>query len=270
MPTNALIKKGQQGLTKLNRRIDSFSVKYERSEALLTALVARTVLAGTLGVPKVRRAIKAQVKTMLQELDRQGVQDASQIVEQAYQLGIRLAAEEHTTTGRIDTEALKLLQENISGRLGDATTHVGRRVDDIFRKEGLRLAATSLSEQAAPDTNLQLQRRLVSQGITSFQDRRGRNWGLAQYARMAVTTVSAEATFLATQNTVIGKGLDVVDVNSVMNPCSRCKPYDGKTFSLTGRSNYPFLDTTFPIHPTCQHYVVVGRDAFDERRRAAA
>lgn len=266
MPKTPL-QQGQSGLAKLNDRIDVMTARYLRAESLLTALVARTVLAGTLGVPKVRRAVKAQAKTMLTELDTQGIKDGARIVEDAYQLGIRLAAQEHHVTGAIDKEAIALLQDNLKGRLGDATTHVGRRVDDVFRKESLRIAAQNLGEQEIPASEI-LQRRLVKQGITAFTDRGGRSWGLEDYARMAVKTTTSEAVFIGTQNTLIGSGLDVVRVNSVRNPCPRCKPYDGGTFSLTGRSDFPFLDTTFPIHPQCQHYITIAPEAFDERRAA--
>lgn len=233
------------------------------------ALVARTVLAGTLGLPKVRRAVRAQAKIMLDELDARGITEGERIVEDAYQLGIRLAAQEHVVQGQINDQAIALLQRNLKERLGDATTHVGRRVDDVFRKEALRIAALNLGDTDLESSSNVLQRRLVQQGITAFQDRRGRNWGLAQYARMAVKTTSAEAVFHGTQATLIAANLDVVEVNSVLNPCPRCKPYDGGTFSLTGRSKYPLLDTVFPIHPSCQHYIVPGREAFDERRAAA-
>ncbi len=268
VPTD-LMSQGRRGVKKLNTRIESISVRYERAEAILTSLVARTILAGTLGTPKVRRAVKAQSKRMLEELRLRGITDGERLVEEAYNLGVRLAAEEHVIMGRVDKQAVALLKANLNGRLGDATTHVGRRVDDVFRKEALRLAAQDLSDQDI-NASAVLQRRLVNQGITAFKDRRGRSWGLAQYARMAVKTTTAEAVFHGTQVTMIAKDLDVVEVNSVHDPCNRCKPYDGGTFSLTGRSDYPLLDTIFPIHPECQHYIVVGQDAFDERRRAAA
>jgi hypothetical protein len=269
VPTDPFIT-GQRGFRKLNGRIENFSVQYQRAESILTSLVARTVLAGTLGLPKVRRAVRAQAKVMLDELDAKGIAEGQRIVEDAYQLGIRMAAQEHVVQGRINDQAISLLKANLKERLGDATTHVGRRVDDVFRKEALRLAASSLAGEGEPFTESEvLQRRLVKQGITAFQDRRGRTWGLAQYARMAVKTTSAEAVFHGTQTTMIAANLDVVEVNSVLRPCPRCKPYDGGTFSLTGRSKYPLLDTTFPIHPSCQHYIVPGREAFDERRAVA-
>ena len=81
-----------------------------------------------------------------------------------------------------------------------------------------------------------LQRRLVNQGVSAFTDRNGRDWGLESYARMAVKTTSAEAVFHGTQSTLIAKGLDIVEVNRVRKPCLLCKPYDGGTFSLTGRA----------------------------------
>lgn len=268
MPKTPL-QQGRSGLAKLNNRIESMSVRYQRAEALLTALVARTVLAGTLNLPRVRRAVKAQAQTMLVELDKAGVPQGARIVEEAYQLGIRLAAQEHATMGAIDKQAVALLQDNLKNRLGDATTHVGRRVDDVFRKEALRLAAANLGDQEIPASDV-LQRRLVKQGITAFIDRRGRAWGLADYARMAVKTTTAEAVFQGTQTTILGAGLDVVRVNSVRHPCPQCKPYDGGTFSLTGADKrFPFLDVTFPIHPSCQHYITVAPEALDEQRRAA-
>lgn len=269
MPTDPMAR-GRKGLAKINMRIELFSVRYQRAESILTSLVARTVLAGTLGTAKVRRAVKKQAKTMLDELDARGIPDGERLVEQAYALGIRLAAQEHVILGRIDDQALALLKDNLKSRLGDATTHVGRRVDDVFRKEALRLAASSLGDIDVINASDALQRQLVRQGVTAFQDRRGRTWGLAQYARMAVKTTSSEAVFHGTQTTMIAKGLDIVEVNSVRSPCDLCKPYDGGTFSLTGRSKYPLLDVIFPIHPECQHYIVPGREAFDERRRAAA
>lgn len=263
------MKRGRKGIDALNKRIDRFSVRYQRAEAILTSLVARAVLGGTLGTVKVRRAVKAQSKIMLEELDAVGIPQGASIVEDAYKLGIRIAAEEQVILGRVDDQALALLQDNLKNRLGDATTHVGRRVDDVFRKESLRLASMAVGDVDPVNASEVLQRKLVNQGITAFTDRKGRSWGLEQYARMAVKTVSSEAVFHGTQVTMIARGLDVVEVNSVRNPCVRCKPYDGGTFSLTGRSSYPLLDTIFPIHPECQHYIVPGRDAFDERRRAA-
>lgn len=262
------MQQGQRGLNNLNTRIDAFSIRYERAEALLTSLVMRTVLAGTLGVPSVRRAVKAQVTAMLEELDAAGIPEGDRLVEKAYQLGIKLAAQEHKIQTSIDDQALFLLRENISARLGDATTHVGRRVEDVFRKEGLRIASLSLGDQEVPNLSDQLQRRLVKQGVSAFTDRNGTNWGLAAYARMAVKTTTAEAIFYGTQGVLISNGLDVVEVNHVANPCDLCQKYDGKTFSLTGRSAYPLLDTTFPVHPNCQHYMVVSPKAFAERAAA--
>lgn len=261
---------GARGRANLNTRVDFLTARYERAESILTSLVARTVLAGTTGIPKVRRAVKAQAQEMLDELDKAGIPEGNRLVEKAYTLGIKLAAQEHRTMGHVDDEALSLLQENLKERLGDATTHVGRRIDDVFRKEGLRLAASAVGGADVPNMSDMMQRRLVQQGITAFTDVNGHSWGLAAYARMAVKTTTTEAIFHATQATMIGNGLDVVEVNSVMNPCALCARWNGGTFSLTGRSDYPLLEVTFPVHPNCQHYMVVGQDAIAERRRAAA
>jgi hypothetical protein len=267
VPTDRMTQ-GRRGVSKLEDRIERLSTRYLRAESILTSLVTRTVLAGTLGQAKVRRATRAQAKVMLEELDKAGIPEGAAIVEDAYRLGIRLAAKETEVLGAIDKQALALIQSNLKERLGAATTHVGRRVDDVFRKEALRLAAANLGDQEIPASDI-LQRRLVKQGITAFTDRKGRLWGLETYARMAVKTTTAEAVFHGTQTTMIGAGLDLVDVNSVTKPCHDCKKYDGKTFSLSGASrDYPFLDTVFPVHPECQHYIVVSRFNFEGRAAA--
>jgi Phage minor capsid protein 2 len=264
-----LMTQGQRGRANLNTRVMFLTARYERAESILMSLVSRAVIAGTMANPKVQRAIKQQTATMMAELDKAGIPEGQAIVEKAYALGVKLAASTNPKLVAIDDSALDLLKTSLSARLTDATTHVGRRVDDVFRKEGLKAAAAALGDQELPDPSDYLQKRLINQGVSAFTDKDGRNWGLADYAGMAVRTTVTEAVFQATQSHLLASNLDVVQINSVDNPCDLCAPWDGGTFSLTGRSNYPLLTVTMPIHPRCGHFMVAAPEAVAERRSAA-
>lgn len=268
MPSRAKdqMHRGQMGLNRLNMQMASLSATYARAEARVTSLVARSVIGGTLGTQKVRRALRRDVTIMLNELNDVTIPVALQIIDRAYDLGRRLADAE--STGRVDDTALKLLQDNLRDDLHGATTHVGRRVDDIFRKAAVGVLASTKDD---PQPNRTLERALRAQGIGSFKDVQGRLWSLEHYASMAVKTTQAEATFTATQLTLTRAGLDLVDINSVSNPCPLCKKIDGGTFSLTGRTKgYKLLPDPLPVHPECQHYAVVSQANFASPRIKAA
>lgn len=254
-PVEDSLRTAKRGWKQVQRRIDGLVSKYATVEARLTTIVARALIAGTLNDARERRRLRQRVSDMLRELDADARSDARTTVEVAYSLGMRIAAVE--PVGAINREGIALLQRNLVSRLAASTTHVGRRTDDVFRREGLRLAAEMLGRGDAENASGTMVRRLQDEGVTAFTDRNGRRWGLERYAKMAVTTITAEAVFQGTTNNLLARGFDVVRVSETPAPCVRCKPYDGNEYSLTGTTpGFKRLDVVFPIHPECNHFVL--------------
>jgi hypothetical protein len=187
---------------------------------------------------------------------------------------------------------------------GDAPTgavpFVGRRVDDPYRREGLRAVAESIASlDTSPQTARRLVRHLVTSGATDaatgFVDRLGRRWPLDRYATMVARTTTREAMTRATRNRLAEGGLSIVTISTHPHVSDECDPYDGRTFAMTAGADarrglgdgaaaivgdpllgdiqaapspggLPVLDRYPPFHPQCAHVLTAGAgnlDAFE-------
>lgn len=167
--------------------------------------------------------------------------------------------------GGIHDQAIRVLADNLTSQLDAARQTIGRRAEDAIRKAGLRQVAIGL---AGGDTrravSSRLRDELASQGMTSFQDALGRRWKLDTYAAMAVRTTTREAVTAGTENRLLERGLDLVTVSSHPGPADICEPYEGKTFSLTGKTpGFDRLDARPPFHPNCKHVLTPARENLD-------
>lgn len=260
----------RKGITELEERIKAMTLRYSRAQARLDALLVEAMLSGKLGEAVYRRRQRQAAAAVIRSVES-AAGEGKGLIRQAFRLGAR--AGERTGSpgtsgyGQVNKEALELLINNLQGRLGDAVTTVGRRADDALRREGLRVAAAQLAdEESLPDATDTLVRRLTRGGVTAFQDRLGRQWSLETYAEMAIRTTTSEAIAQGTSAALLSQDFDVIVVNSVPDPCPICKPYDGNTYSLTGRSDHPVLDRLPPFHPNCRHFILPSVEAVTERR----
>lgn len=268
-----LAEKGRADLDATIRRIIE---EHLRTQARLEALAIGALTSGQLGVLRFRRRQQLAVRKTIRDLEAALDRPLSKAVRDAFRLGTRIAdkglPEIKLAPGisRIDKEAVELLEDNITNRLGDAQTTIGRRMDDIFRREGLKIAAIQLSDELPRTKATQrLVNQLTEQGVTSFQDSRGVRWNLDRYAEMVVRTTVSEAIFQGTQTQMLSRGFDLVTVSKSTRPCPDCRALEEKTFSLTGRAKgYPRLEVTFPVHPNCDHFVFPAPEAIEERREA--
>jgi hypothetical protein len=74
------------------------------------------------------------------------------------------------------------------------------------------------------------------------------------YARLVTRTRLAEAQSEATVNTTLGYGEDLVRVSDHNTTTAICVPYEGKIFSISGRSDtFPPLIRRPAFHPNCLH-----------------
>lgn len=231
---------------------------YAAAAQRLEGLIAEALASGKLGTLTYRRARLRAVRKVLSELVETTDEIVPEIVSVAYEDGVGMVDElvgEKSFGGGVHTDAMQVLADNLAGELGTARETVGRRAEDVLRREGIRQAALSLAEGSTRrEASAELVATLQRQGRTGFVDRSGRQWALETYAQMAIRTTTREAVSTGTRNRMLEQGLDVARISSHHGSCPICRPYDGKTFSLTGNSShYPHLDRLPPFHPNCRH-----------------
>jgi Phage minor capsid protein 2 len=272
VPESKIIQFAKKQARRLDARVAKFLLPFSRAEAQIAKLVLVTITSGNLWQARYRRRQSAEAQAIARHLFREIDEATSDLVLDHFTIGQRIvdvATGEVVTLSRIQQEALHLLQEQLHGDLTTAVRVMGRRVEDVFRKEGLRAAIRNLQGDPVELTSVTMRRELQRDGITSFIDRTGRRWGLDQYASMAVRTVTAEAQNTATRLVLVEKSFDVVEINHVANPCADCLPYNGKEFSLTGRTpDLPVLRNDPPFHGNCRHYMMPNRRTVEERQLA--
>jgi hypothetical protein len=183
---------------------------------------------------------------------------------------------------RMHREAIATLVENVATALGAANSYCGQRLEDIMARAermvriGAKGAEEALAEQLAiRDASLQALTKAFAQGqtakqakkqmlaeldergITSFVDKAGKEWDLERYAEMVARTVSQEAQRHAVQNRMLERGYDLIQVSEHGGACEKCRPWEGKVLSLTGKTEgYPTVDAAFGaglFHPDCGH-----------------
>jgi hypothetical protein len=258
----------------MDPRVAALVTEYVKAEAAITRLVVEALTSGKLGSKKFRKQKQSVLAGLLHKLDAAGVPQAKQIVKTAYSVGAEEARRvvKVKPVGAMQSEAIDLLQENLTSRLGEATSTVGRRVDDVFRREGLRIASAQLGdERTVGEATQRLVNELAKQGVTGFTDKRGANWGLEGYAAMAVRTTTSEAVNQGVATTMLSRGFDLVIVEGPHDITDQCKAYVGKVFSLSGNAKgYPHLDRLPPFHGNCRHFIRPAREALAERTERMA
>lgn len=269
-----MARRGKNPIDRLEPRIKALVAEYVKAEAQITRLTTEALLSGKLKSKRYRQQRRAVLAALLKKLNAAAIPQAEGLVKVAFRAGTDAAREAvgARPVSAMQTEAIDLLQENLTSRLEDASTVIGRRVDDVFRREGLRIASAQLGdERTVGEATDRLVRELTKQGVTSFTDKRGANWGLESYAEMTVRTTTSEATNTGVATTLQSRGFDLVIVEGPRDIEDQCKPYVGKVFSLSGNAKgYPRLDRLPPFHPRCRHYILPAREASDERRERMA
>ncbi len=160
--------------------------------------------------------------------------------------------------GAIHQQAAQVLAEATYNRLGDISGTIGRRVDDIYRTlalENVRGSVTGVKSWQAVARNYR--DALLENGVTGFKDVTGREWNLTSYAKMAARTTTQEAHIQGTVNRLSERGHDLVIVSTHSKPCPKCKPWEGKILSISGKTEgYPTLSEAKGaglLHPNCRH-----------------
>jgi hypothetical protein len=254
-------------------KLSDFIARFGKTESDIVALIIAELATGKLGTLRERRRVSRRVGDALAALEGATLPRVAALVRSGYISGRQRSKAPVLALNATDREAVKILADNLSGRIQDTVTVVGRRTDDILRKEGLRAAAIAQARQG--NVGLASQKmieKLQNKGVSAFTDRAGRQWGLEAYARMATRQTMREAETHGARNLMLRQNFDLVQIaypnRREFDPDSACSPHHNKVYSLTGRADgFPVLneDDLPPFHPECFHFLRLAPGAVEER-----
>jgi minor capsid protein 2 len=249
--------------------------QYERAARLLRSMIANSIRRGALGTARERRKQLAAVKRTLAELRaktdglttlsiaggyRVGAQAADLSIEDVLPGAIAEELVDRDFAAGANRAAVVALQAATEQRLREAALTVGRETDDVFRRVGLeQVTLGTAAGLSQPETAKRIAAELAEQGVTGLVDKGGRRWKLDVYAAMVARTTQREAATLGTVDRMLQVGLDLVTVSEHAGSCEICKPYEGKTYSLTGRTEgFERIKVYPPFHPNCAHVLTAA------------
>jgi len=223
---------------------------------------------------------KDQLKNILDilaQLDAESAKWIQQVIPQIYQenytrvlafinkMGLQRRIKPNFA--QVHQRAIDVIAQNMYDNLRQATQYAGRRIQDEFRRAGIDTMGEKYTEGLTwRETAQRLQQRLLSEGLTGFKDKLGREWRLDSYAQMVARTTSREIATVATINTCQEADIDLVQISSHWPTCEICAPLQGKVFSISGNDKrYPKLEEEYtpPIHPNCRHVTTPYVREFD-------
>lgn len=254
-------------LRRVYKQRDALLREYTRAEQSLAARITAELASGRVGSAAYRERRLAVIRAELSALQDRTIPLSTTLVTNAYTTSATqtadragLAAVDFGST--LHADALGSLADNLANELNGAAETVGRRVEDVYRRAGLRanarMAVENLTRREASGF---LVADLSAQGVTGFVDKAGVEWGLSRYAEMVARTTSSESATQGVVNTLVESGIDLVEI-AVADPCPICQPYDGNVYSLTGTTpDYEPLDDQPPFHPNCECTLVASQEA---------
>lgn len=259
---------------KSQNQLNAIVSDFSQAESKLVALVNETLATSNLASLRARRRASREASKLLDQLRQLTPPKAAALVKSSYLAGRKASKASGKPLSPSDQQALQILIDNLGGRLEDSIVTVGRRIDDVFRREGLRAASLAISKSGAVDEEAvsRFHQQLAKSGLTSFTDQTGRRWGLETYARMALRTTMMEAVNTGAENLIRERGFDIIRIahRGTFEPDKLCTPHHNKTYSLFGRTSYPLFTPNDkpPYHPNCEHFITVAPGASAERRAA--
>jgi hypothetical protein len=210
-----------------------------------------------------------------------GLEFADEGIRNIHRAGINLRRRGRTITGRrerdvfsqVHREAARAIMESMLQTTSAALAQIGRRVDDVFRREGMLAVARGIAAgRARIDVSRELEQRLLAAGRPTFVDALGRQWPLDRYAEMVARTTTREAMTQGTINRLREHGITLAQV-SAHNAEDFCRYYENAVVSLDGpHPVYPPISAINggpPFHPRCVHALTpfVERLATDEEKK---
>jgi len=219
-----------------------------------------------------------QIMQILNQIDKDAAKWIQEVIPQVYQDNytqvlayinkVGMQKDIRPEFAQIHQRAIDVIAQNMYDNLRQATQFAGRRINDYYRQAALKASAKKYSSgQTIKDMKKELQQKLLTQGLTGFKDKLGREWRLDRYAEMVARTTTAEIASVATLNTCEEAGIDLVKITTHYPTCEKCAPLQGKVFSISGKDKrYPKLEDRYrpPVHPSCRHSIHPYVREFDD------
>ena len=176
-----------------------------------------------------------------------------------------------TPAGKLTVSTLKSAElaptlEAVNALIGDAYLDFGssmtgmiKSTDHIFNdvlKQQTRATITEgrLVGKSVREIAKEVSDNIGQKGFSVLIDRGGNKWSLPRYSDMLARTHLMRANNEATVNRSAEFGVDIMEVSDHGTTTPICIPYEGKKFSISGKSkDYPLLTNTPPFHCNCKH-----------------
>lgn len=255
-----------------DRTAERLAAIYAAAERQLRSMIRGAQARGAVGTAGYFSRQHARVVAVQARLRAANRALVPQLARDAYEPAVhaaRAAFDVPESFAGVHEDAVTAIAQALGHRLDGAVRTVGREADDVFRRIGLEETGGGF---ARGDTGravaARIRSRLADEGVTAFVDRRGRRWRLETYAAMVARTTAREAATLGTVNSMLEMGEDLVKVSDHDTQTPLCERFEGKTYSLTGKSGrYPRISAYPPFHPNCQHVLLPAPVAFEEWER---
>lgn len=168
--------------------------------------------------------------------------------------------------GQVNREAMNVVAQNTYSSLNSVTLAMGRQTKGFLRQIGLKAASGIIDgsttwQQAARGLKKDLEKADFFFVKYKMKDDTFRKVPAAVYSKMVARTTAAEAFRISTHERIKSWGYDLVDVVGRSSwPESPCIPFQGKTLSITGKTEgYTSLEAARAagfFHPNCIHTTV--------------
>jgi hypothetical protein len=243
---------------------------YRAAEYVLIDTIRRTLAAG-MALPnwaEAKLAALGDLSTALagiaDSLAGETATTVSEALATAYDRGQQAAVAElgAVAAGQAAVAAATLPTAPVVDRLAAAVmdtltpvrTAILRQTQDVYRSVIAEAsAAPALGVESRRQATQRALDRLVDRGVVHFVDSRGRGWGMAEYAEMALRTSVGRAAIEAHTDRLGAGGVELVTVSEQPLHCPRCDKWSGKILWRSGGA----AGTVMLRHATEERWVSV-------------
>lgn len=132
--------------------------------------------------------------------------------------------------------AVQAYAEALAGTVRATHTRILRTTEDIYQRVIGEVAGQIVTgAQTRRQVAARAMSRFAAAGVSGFTDRAGRNWELSAYAEMAARTVAGQAHVQGGLDRFTQQGRDLVIVSDAPEECEKCRRFEGRVLSLSGR-----------------------------------